>query len=58
MRQERLTNALQQALADAQSLAIGRDHTEVESVHLLIALLRQSGGSVRPMLSQAGFDLA
>ncbi len=58
MRQDRLTNALQQALADAQSLAIGRDHTAVEPVHLLIALLRQSGGSVRPMLSQAGFDLA
>ncbi len=58
MRQDRLTNALQQALADAQSLAIGRDHTAVEPVHLLTALLRQSGGSVRPMLSQAGFDLA
>ncbi|MFP5413558.1 MAG: ATP-dependent chaperone ClpB [Gammaproteobacteria bacterium] len=58
MRQDRLTNALQEALADAQSLAIGRDHTAVEPVHLLIALLRQSGGSTRPMLSQAGFDLA
>ncbi len=58
MRQDRLTNALQEALADAQSLAIGRDHTAVEPVHLLAALLRQSGGSVRPMLSQAGFDLA
>ncbi|MGE0343374.1 MAG: ATP-dependent chaperone ClpB [Porticoccaceae bacterium] len=58
MRQDRLTNALQEALADAQSLAIGRDHTAVEPVHLLIALLRQPGGSVRPMLSQAGFDLA
>jgi ATP-dependent Clp protease ATP-binding subunit ClpB len=58
MRQDRLTNALQEALADAQSLAIGRDHTAVEPVHLLIALLRQSGGSARPMLSQAGFDLA
>ncbi|MGD9982577.1 MAG: Clp protease N-terminal domain-containing protein, partial [Porticoccaceae bacterium] len=41
MRQDRLTNALQEALADAQSLAIGRDHTAVEPVHLLIALLRQ-----------------
>ncbi|MBK6960183.1 MAG: ATP-dependent chaperone ClpB [Gammaproteobacteria bacterium] len=58
MRQDRLTNALQQALADAQSLAIGRDHTAVEPVHLLAVLLRQSGGAVRPMLSQAGFDLA
>ncbi|MGE3297807.1 MAG: ATP-dependent chaperone ClpB [Porticoccaceae bacterium] len=58
MRQDRLTSALQEALADAQSLAIGRDHTAVEPVHLLVALLRQSGGSVRPMLSRAGFDLA
>ena len=57
MRQERLTNALQHALADAQSIAVGRDHSALEPVHVLSALLRDSGGSTRPLLSQAGFDL-
>ncbi|HEX4881439.1 MAG TPA: ATP-dependent chaperone ClpB [Porticoccaceae bacterium] len=57
MRQERLTRALQEAIADAQSLAIGRDHPAIEPVHLLAALLRQSGGVTRPLLAQAGFDL-
>ncbi len=58
MKQEKLTNSLQEALADAQSIAIGRDHTGIESVHLMMAMLGQSQGSVRPMLSTAGFDLA
>jgi len=57
MRQERLTNALLDALADAQSIAVGRDHTALEPVHLLSALLRDGGGATRPLLSQAGFDL-
>ena len=57
MRRERLTNALQQALAEAQSIAVGRDHSAIEPVHLLAALLRDSGGSTRPLLAQAGFDL-
>ncbi len=57
MRQDRITNQLQEALADAQSLAIGRDHTAIEPVHLMAALLRQSGGAVRPMLGKAGYDL-
>ena len=58
MRLERLTKALQEAIADAQSLAIGRDHPAIEPAHLLVALLRQSGGVARPLLAQAGFDLA
>ena len=57
MKQEKLTNSLQEALSDAQSIAIGRDHTAIEPVHLLMAMLAQSGSSVRPMLSTAGFDL-
>ncbi|MFA5630611.1 MAG: ATP-dependent chaperone ClpB [Porticoccaceae bacterium] len=58
MRFDRFTNQLQSALADAQSLAVGRDHTAIEPAHLLAAMLKQQGGSVRPMLSQAGFNLA
>jgi len=58
MRIERFTNQLQSALADAQSLAVGQDHTAIEPAHLLSALLSQQGSSVRPMLSQAGFNIA
>ncbi len=57
MRIERFTNQLQTALADAQSLAVGRDNTAIEPVHLLLAMLNQQGGSTRPMLGQAGFDM-
>src|SRR5690606_16487535 len=57
MRIDRFTNQLQSALADAQSLAVGQDHTAIEPAHLLSALLSQQGSSVRPMLSQAGFNI-
>jgi ATP-dependent Clp protease ATP-binding subunit ClpB len=57
MRLDRLTNQLQMALADAQSLAVGRDHSQIESLHVLLALLDQQGSSVRPLLAQSGFDV-
>jgi len=58
MRIDRLTNQLQNALADAQSVALGRDHSQIEPAHLLSAMLDQRGGSVRPLLAQAGFDVS
>ncbi len=58
MRFDRLTAKLQEAVADAQSLAVGRDNTAIEPGHVLSALLEQQGGSVRPLLSQAGGDVA
>ena len=58
MRIDRLTNQLQIALSDAQSLAIGRDHSNLEPIHLLQAMIDQQGGSVRPLLTHAGFDIA
>lgn len=58
MRIDRLTNQLQTALADAQSLAVGRDHNHIEPTHLLLSLLDQQGGSLRPLLAQAGFDVS
>ena len=58
MRIDRFTNQLQTALADAQSLAVGRDHPQLEPAHMLQALLDQQGGAVRPLLAQAGFDVA
>ena len=44
MRMDKLTSRFQQALADAQSLAVGRDHNVIEPAHLLTALLDQPGG--------------
>jgi ATP-dependent Clp protease ATP-binding subunit ClpB len=58
MRMDKLTNQLQSALADAQSLALGKDHNFIEPAHLLAALLEQQGGSVRPLLQKAGADIA
>ena len=57
MRMDKLTSRFQQALADAQSLAVGRDHNMIEPAHLLTALLDQSGGSTRPLLAQAGVNV-
>lgn len=56
MRLDRLTNKFQLALADAQSLALGRDNQFIEPIHLMSALLNQEGGSVRPLLVSAGVD--
>tara|TARA_R110001599_G_scaffold61894_2_gene172378 strand:+ start:20321 stop:22891 length:2571 start_codon:yes stop_codon:yes gene_type:complete len=55
---DKLTNQLQLALADAQSLALGKDHNFIEPVHLLAALLQQQGGSTRPLLQKVGANVA
>lgn len=57
MRLDKLTNKLQSAFSDAQSLALGRDNNQIDSTHLLLALIDQKSGSVRPLLGQVGFDL-
>ena len=54
MRMDKLTNPLQTVLADAQSLAVGRDQQFIEPIHILKALLDQSGGSASPLLQKAG----
>ncbi|WP_329742455.1 ATP-dependent chaperone ClpB [Dyella sp. A6] len=53
MRMDKLTSRFQQALADAQSLAVGRDNNMLEPVHVMAALLAQQGGSTAPLLAQA-----
>ncbi len=45
------------ALADAQSIAVGRDHQFIEPVHLMTALLDQGGGTVRHLLAQADVNV-
>jgi ATP-dependent Clp protease ATP-binding subunit ClpB len=54
---DKLTNPLQQALGDAQSLAVGRDHSMIEPAHLLSAFLNQSGGAIAPLLRKTGANL-
>ncbi|MEH6498067.1 MAG: ATP-dependent chaperone ClpB [Pseudoalteromonas distincta] len=56
MRIDRFTSKLQMALSDAQSLAVGRDHNQIDPLHLMLALLDQQQGSVKPLLRQVGFD--
>ena len=57
MRMDKLTSKFQQALMEAQSLAVGRDHTQIEPAHLMLALLDQQGGSVHQLLDNAGVDV-
>ncbi len=55
---DRLTNKFQQALSDAQFLAIGQDNQFIEPVHLVIALLKQEGGTLRPLLTSIGVNVS
>lgn len=54
MRMDKLTSKFQMALADAQSLAVGKDHQFIEPAHVLLAMLKQQGGSVSPLLARTG----
>jgi ATP-dependent Clp protease ATP-binding subunit ClpB len=57
MRMDKLTGKFQAALGDAQSLAVGRDQQLIEPAHVLLAMLDQQGGTVRPLLLKAGANL-
>ena len=57
MRLDKLTTKLQEALADAQSHAVGNDNQYIDPVHLLIALLNQEDGSSRSLLQRAGVNI-
>ena len=57
MHLDRFTSKFQMALAEAQSLALGRDHQYIEPVHLMTALLNQQGGSVRPLFDEANLNV-
>ena len=53
MRLEKFTTKFQEALSDAQSLALGHDNAYIEPVHLLVAMLRQEGGP-RALVERTG----
>ncbi len=57
MRADKLTSKFQQALAEAQSLALGRDHQFIEPIHLMTALLDQTSGTSRHLLDAAGVNV-
>ncbi|HMM54888.1 MAG TPA: ATP-dependent chaperone ClpB, partial [Candidatus Desulfobacillus sp.] len=56
MRFDKFTTKFQQALSDAQSLAVGGDQQFIEPVHLLLALLRQDDGGTTSLLQRAGVN--
>ncbi len=57
MRFDKLTTKFQQAIADAQSIAVGHDNPSIEPQHLLQALLQQEDGSTSSLLGHAGVNL-
>ncbi len=57
MRLDRFTQSFQESIADAQSLALGRDHQFIEPVHLMLALLNQNANSIIPLCKSAGVDV-
>ncbi len=57
MRMDKLTSKFQLALADAQSMAVGRDHQFIEPVHVMAALLEQEGGGVAGLLTKVGVNM-
>jgi len=58
MRLDKLTTKFQQALADAQSMAVGNDNSYIEPVHLLSALVAQDDGGTASLLARAGVNVA
>ncbi|MUH72150.1 ATP-dependent chaperone ClpB [Psychrosphaera haliotis] len=58
MRLDRLTNKFQQAIADAQSLAVGRDHQYIEPIHILHSLINQENSSVIAILNHASVNVS
>jgi ATP-dependent Clp protease ATP-binding subunit ClpB len=57
MRVDKFTTKLQEALADAQSLAVGNDNQYIDPVHLLAAMLNQDDGGSRSLLQRAGVNV-
>lgn len=57
MRFDKFTTKFQQALADAQSMALGKDHPYIEPQHLLLALMQQKDGGIGSLLQRAGINV-
>jgi ATP-dependent Clp protease ATP-binding subunit ClpB len=57
MRLDRFTQAFQEAISDAQSIALGQNHQFIEPIHLMLALINQTNSAVIPLLKSAGIDV-
>ena len=57
MRFDKLTTKFQQALAEAQSMAVGQDNPYIESQHILLALLQQEDGGTASLLQRSGANV-
>ena len=57
MRQDKLTTKFQEALGEAQSLALGNDHQYIEPVHVLAGMLRADDSGAKSMLGRAGVNV-
>jgi ATP-dependent Clp protease ATP-binding subunit ClpB len=58
MRLDKLTTKFQEALSDAQSIAVGHDNQYIEPVHVLLAMLRQDDAGTKSLLSRAGVNVS
>ena len=58
MRLDKLTTKFQQALSDAQSIAVGQDNQFIDASHLLLALINQDDGGTASLLARAGVNVA
>ncbi|QQD21823.1 ATP-dependent chaperone ClpB [Oceanospirillaceae bacterium ASx5O] len=58
MRMDRLTTSLQNALAESQSLALGQDHNQIDTVHVLLALFEQTSSTVKDAVRRCGANVA
>mgnify|MGYP000376651007 CR=1 FL=1 len=57
MQIDKLTSKFQEAVAVAQSMAVGKDHQFIEPAHVMLALIEQQSGTVKPLLAQSGVNL-
>lgn len=58
MRMDKLTTSMQNAVAASQSIAVGNDHNQIDSVHLLLALIEQSSSTVKEIIRRCGANVS
>src|SRR5690554_1766969 len=57
MRMDKLTTSMQNAVAESQSIAVGNDHNQIDTVHVLLALFEQSSSTVKEVIRRCGANV-
>src|SRR5690554_8205738 len=57
MNMDKLTTSMQNALAESQSIAVGNDHNQIDTVHVLLALFGKSSSSVKDVIRRCGANV-